>query len=326
MKVIPEQDWLPSGIDDLEPNAWEALRAPGSICVVAGPGAGKTEFLAQRATYLLQTGLCPDPRRILAISFKTDAAANLAARVRVRCPPEMANRFVSQTFDSFTKGLVDRFSRALPASWRPTVPYDIVFPTRQQVIGFLTSARLAAPPEWQAEIAAFSENTFEARQVGAYRLPPDAIAPDRGAEFAISRWWTDRLPQPQRSRLTFVSINRLGELLLRLRPHILRALRATYPFVFVDEFQDTTYAQFSLLETAFGGGTTITAVGDDKQRIMVFAGARSDAFRRFEREFGARRVPLLFNFRSSPELVRIQHVVARAIEADTMKFSVAHPG
>ena len=49
--------------------------------VVAGPGAGKTELLAQRANYLLETGGCPDPRHILAISFKKDAADNLAARI-----------------------------------------------------------------------------------------------------------------------------------------------------------------------------------------------------------------------------------------------------
>jgi ATP-dependent DNA helicase UvrD/PcrA len=72
--------WDPTGISQLEPAAWDALRDNGCTAVVAGPGAGKTEFLAQRAAFLLQTGLCPAPRRILAISFKRDSAANLARR------------------------------------------------------------------------------------------------------------------------------------------------------------------------------------------------------------------------------------------------------
>jgi superfamily I DNA/RNA helicase len=101
--------------------------------VTAGPGAGKTEFLAQRATYLLQTGACPAPFRILAISFKRDAAENLADRVRKRCPPDQASRFDSMTFDSFTKGLVDRFHNAIPAEWRPTRPYDVVFHKSKEV-------------------------------------------------------------------------------------------------------------------------------------------------------------------------------------------------
>ncbi|WP_246684090.1 MULTISPECIES: UvrD-helicase domain-containing protein [unclassified Mesorhizobium] len=62
----------------IHPEAWRALRQAGCVCVVAGPGAGKTEFLAQRAVYLLETGACPSPYQVLAISFKSDAADNLA--------------------------------------------------------------------------------------------------------------------------------------------------------------------------------------------------------------------------------------------------------
>jgi len=112
-------------------------------------------------------------------------------------------------------------------------------------------------------------------------------------------------------------LNRLAELLVRSHDHIRKALRATYPFVFVDEFQDTTYAQYDFLLSVFGDGhTAVTAVGDDKQRIMAWAGARPDAFDRFAHDFHAARFPLHFNFRSSESLVRIQHVVARAIDAD----------
>jgi superfamily I DNA/RNA helicase len=286
--------------------------------VIAGPGAGKTEFLAQRADFLLETGFCRAPRRVLAISFKTDAANNLASRVRQRCPPEFASRFVSVTFDAFTKSLVDRFLNAVPADWRPTRPYEIVLPKRKVIEEFLTLARLSVPPQWQAEIAGYSAGDFETKIVGSYRLPIGPIAPQNAAEFAVARWWTTQLREGQSSALTFVGINRLAELLLRANPHIRRALAATYPFVFVDEFQDTTYAQYDFLLSAFfGGQTVVTGVGDDKQRIMVFAGARHDAFQRLQADFGGARFPLLFNFRSSPDLVAIQHVVARALDPNT---------
>tara|TARA_R110002167_G_scaffold102020_3_gene265083 strand:- start:1923 stop:3806 length:1884 start_codon:yes stop_codon:yes gene_type:complete len=320
MLLTRPEDWRPSGIDDLEPAAWTALRHAGSACVVAGPGAGKTEFLAQRADYLLKTGFCRAPHRVLAISFKTDAANNLASRVRLRCPPEFAHRFVSVTFDAFTKSLVDRFLNAIPVDWRPTRPYEIAFPKRKAVEGFLTLARLSAPPQWQAQIANYSASDFEAKTVGSYRLPMGPIAPQNAAEFTIARWWATQLRPGQPSLLTFVGINRLAELLLRANPHIRRALVATYPFVFVDEFQDTTYAQYDFLHSAFSGGQTIiTSVGDDKQRIMVFAGARKDAFQRLQADFGGARFPLLFNFRSSPDLVAIQHVVARALDPNTVQ-------
>lgn len=319
MRLIRPEDWRPRGIDDLEPAAWNALRHAGSACVVAGPGAGKTEFLAQRADFLLETGLCRAPQRVLAISFKTDAANNLASRVRQRCPPEFANRLVSVTFDAFTKSLVDRFLNALPQDWRPTRLYEIDFPKRKTIEDFLTLARLSAPQEWQAEIAGYSASDFEPKVVGSYRLPMEPIALQNAAEFTIARWWARQLRPGQASALTFVGINRLAELLLRANPHIRRALVATYPFVFVDEFQDTTYAQYDFLHSAFSGGQTIiTGVGDDKQRIMVFAGARQDAFQQLQADFGGARFPLLFNFRSSPDLVAIQHVVARALDPNTV--------
>ncbi|WP_316399333.1 ATP-dependent helicase [Bradyrhizobium sp. 33ap4] len=317
MILVRPEDWRPRDIDDLEPDAWRALRQSGSVCVVAGPGAGKTEFLAQRAAYLLETGLCPPPLRVLAISFRTDAAANLAARVRKRCPSELSHRFTSLTFDAFTKSLVDRFLTAIPIDWRSSRPYNIPFPppTFRQVTGFLQDALLNAPNPWKTEIAGLSAGDFEPHHVGAYRLPIARAAAQTGTELTIQRWWASRLGAQPRSSMTFVSLNRLAELLLRASPHIRWALQLTYPFVFVDEFQDTTYAQYDFLLSAFqDANVAITAVGDDKQRIMTWAGARPDAFERCQADFAAARIPLLFNFRSSPDLVRIQHVVARALD------------
>lgn len=321
MSLTEPENWRPSGIDDLEPNAWQALRSFDSACVVAGPGAGKTEFLAQRATYLLQTGICRPPYKILAISFKRDAAENLAERVRMRCPPNQASRFVSVTFDSFTKSLLDRFHAALPGFWQPSIPYEVCFPNNRQVRDFLTLVRSSAPPEWQPEIAGINSLIFEAQFVGGQRLGVERSEPSTGLGFATQNWWQENLRRGDRSALTFIMINRLAELLLRFNPYVLRSLRATYPFVFVDEFQDTTYAQYDFLLSAFmDERTVVTAVGDDKQRIMEWAGARVDAFSRMSDDFHARRIPLLMNFRSSPDLVQIQQVVALALDADSIEM------
>lgn len=314
-RVFPE-DWKPRGIPDLEPAAWTALRSTGNTSVVAGPGAGKTEFLAQRAAYLLETGICRPPHRILAISFKTDAAANLAKRVQERCPPELASRFLSLTFDALTKNLVDRFFNALPSVWRPTRPYEVLFPDKDYLRDFQRGTIALALPEWRHEIGKLDLFRFEADVLGKSKLPLVAAKATNAQELLCNFWWKKALRISQPSRLSFSSLNRLAELLLRCSPHILAALRSTYSFVFVDEFQDTTFAQYDFLKSAFkGSSTSVTVVGDHKQRIMLWAGARADAFEQFEADFSAKRVPLLFNFRSSPELVRVQHVVAKALDA-----------
>jgi superfamily I DNA/RNA helicase len=111
--MTPDQ-WRPADGLKLEPNALEAAReTKQSLALTAGPGAGKTEMLAQRADFLLRTGTCRYPQRILAISFKVDASLNLKERVRRRCGPEMASRFDSHTFHAFGKRLIDRFRPVL---------------------------------------------------------------------------------------------------------------------------------------------------------------------------------------------------------------------
>lgn len=108
--MITPEDWVPADGITLEPNALLAAREQGNDVVVsAGPGAGKTELLAQRADFLLTAGGCPYPRRILAISFKVDAARNIRERVRRRCGNQLAARFDSFTFHAFAKRIVDNY-------------------------------------------------------------------------------------------------------------------------------------------------------------------------------------------------------------------------
>ncbi|MFC0439665.1 UvrD-helicase domain-containing protein [Kutzneria buriramensis] len=112
--MIPPEDWCPADGLILEPNALTAVTMiDANVVVAAGPGAGKTELLAQRADFLLRTGQCPYPRRILAVSFKVDAARNLRERVRRRCGSQLAARFDSVTFHAFAKRLIDNFRPAL---------------------------------------------------------------------------------------------------------------------------------------------------------------------------------------------------------------------
>lgn len=112
--MIHPDDWSPVGGLELEPNALKAVRETrANVVVTAGPGAGKTELLAQRADFLFRTGASAYPKRILAISFKVDAARNLQSRVRLRSGSQYAARFDSFTFHAFAKRLVDNFRPAL---------------------------------------------------------------------------------------------------------------------------------------------------------------------------------------------------------------------
>lgn len=108
--MISAEQWIPADGLTLEPNAMKAAKEQEKcLALTAGPGAGKTEMLAQRADFLFRTGKCRYPKRILAISFKVDASTNLKERVKRRCGSELASRFDSYTFHAFAKRIIDRF-------------------------------------------------------------------------------------------------------------------------------------------------------------------------------------------------------------------------
>lgn len=317
MRFLPPKNWVPVEIDALEPAAETVVRDLASGVVVAGPGAGKTELLAQRACFLFQTGLCRAPKRILAISFKRDAASNLRKRVRQRCGTDLSRCFDSMTFDSFSKGLVDRFLAGLPDQYRPSSNYciDLQLESRAKLRSMLNQVS-GVDPGLAASIVngGFEERFFKRFVVGKRLDSTPASASSENDRFAAAVWQF-LLQTQQPSRVSFTMIGRLAELLLRSNPKVLKALRQTYAFVFLDEFQDTTRIQYDLTVTAFkDSGAKLTAVGDPKQRIMLWAGALKGIFRSFQEDFQARHHALAMNYRSAPELVRIQKHLISALE------------
>lgn len=315
-------DWTPIGVDELEANALTVTRSTENRSVIAGPGGGKTELLAQRAAYLLQTGMSPAPQRILAISFKRDAASNLGARVRMRCHRQHAGRFDSMTFDAFAKGLVDRFGQALPERWKPSTDYEIMFPNERKYRAFLHE-ELGVPPTsvgTYADIMALSVKRFERHYLLGLPLPTEGWPNPSPGEWAADQHWQSSLRGGEKSHLSFPMLGRLAELLIRLSPMVRDALRLTYSHLFMDEFQDTTQIQYDLVRAIFlGSDTVITAVGDNKQQIMRWAMAMDDPFAAFNVDFEAKQTPLYNNYRSSPDLVRIQHTLAQALDAKSVK-------
>lgn len=322
MVLITADQWRPRGVDSLEPTADDVVRSVENTLVIAGPGAGKTELLAQRACFLLETGACPHPQRILAISFKRDAAKNLADRVKKRCG-DLSLRFDSMTLDAFGKSLVDRFRAALPPDWQPRSPYDVMTksPTVRDMRTWFESISIPSDLR-QIDFRQYADSkirkSFELCAYGV-PLPYEASTTDALVRHFGLSWWRARLDRPSgEPGPMFPMLNRLAAYLLRLNPLILKALRETYSHVFLDEYQDTTGAQYDLVHTAFAqSNSVLTAVGDGKQRIMVWAGAMDDAFPRFTADFSAANHHLVRNYRSAPELVRIQDTIAQAIEAGT---------
>lgn len=241
--MITPAQWSPVAIELLEPGAKAAITAVhGNSMVIANPGSGKTELLAQRADFVLRTGTSRYPKKILAISFKTDAAHTLRRRVRDRSGFDHAHRLNSMTFDAFARRII--------AIYRP-----------------LLTGR---------------DRLDQGFKVGAVRVKTIQVA--------------------------FKELVPLAQNLIEQHPMIKRSINMTYSHVFLDEFQDCTGPQYKLIKTLFKDtSTSITAVGDAKQKIMGWAGALDGVMGKFADEFPAVVLRLVQNWRSAPAIRRVQN-------------------
>lgn len=288
MRLICSDDWVPIDGVQLEDAAKDVVRCEGNVIVHAGPGAGKTELLAQKAAYLLMTGKCRSPRRILAICFKRDAARNLQERVDSRCRYNGGRRFSSKTYDAFAKLIFDQFRNCLPLSMQPSREYRLV--GSQEAVNFLLSKGIRVR---QRELEEGIRRT---------KLPFEKTDPPL-------RYWNlmMRGPKPGMSLLTYSMVLRLALFIVTTNPIVAECIRCTYSHIFLDEFQDTTGLQYNLVKACFGEyATGLTAVGDRKQRIMGWAGAIEGVFDLFAKEFSAQAFTLVMNHRSAPRLVELQ--------------------
>ena len=337
------EEWRPIGIAALEDAAWAAVRETGRHqVVVAGPGAGKTELLAQRAAYLLQTGSITGERRILALTFKRDAAANLAQRVQRRCGPELGRRFTSLTIDAFAKGLVDRFGIALPPDRCPPAEFEVV---EERNPAWLAAMRrgvnagadsAAGTPSADITVIArryLGSNAFVAR-LGRARecwspYPPARASRSSRAEteeHAAAKWaapfaWRAALDE---GLVSWDMLKRMGICLVAECPGVRRALRQTYAHLFLDEVQDLTRLQMELVHSCFPPGTALlTAVGDERQGIMAWAGAVPGICDHLLRLFEAERRELVLNHRAAGRLVEIQRELMRDLAGTAPEPRVA---
>ncbi|EAT6673908.1 ATP-dependent helicase [Salmonella enterica] len=254
--MIAVEEWQPADGLTLEPNALRAAKEnERCLALTAGPGAGKTEMLAQRADFLLRTGTCRYPKRILAISFKVDASRNLKERVERRCGLELASRFDSYTFHAFAKRIIDRFRPVLTGMDALDAGYKIV----------------------------------------------------------------DKKNGPSRTQIEFGDLVPLAIQILQKSKIARNAIRQTYSDIFLDEFQDCTNLQYDLVKLAFQGTRLrLTAVGDTKQKIMAWAGALDGIFQTFANDFNALPLNMYRNFRSEPQLLRVQNEIIRTLDSTSV--------
>jgi len=295
----------------LTPKQLEAVTyTEGPLLVIAGAGSGKTRVLTYRVAYLVKKGIT-SPCTLVAVTFTRKAAREMKERLR-ELLPDCADDLIIGTFHSICYHLLRR-SEADKLGYRPEglSVYDEA-DARQLLRDVLERIGLD-PQRWPPEFIWEHIQRAKDRLIG-----PDEFVRIRGniVEETIGQvydLYQQRLRQA--NTMDYADLIRLVVELFRRDPETLKFYQHVFDHVLVDEFQDTSYAQYELLKLLVEKHRHITCVGSPTQAIYGWRGADLRIMlRRFLRDFpDARVVELDQNFRSTKRILAAAQAVAASL-------------
>lgn len=274
----------------------------GPSLVIAGAGSGKTRVLTYKIAYLLEQGYTP--WSILALTFTNKAAREMKERI-ARQVGDQARYLWMGTFHSI-------FSRILRCE--------------AQVIGFSSNFTIydssdskslikSIVKEMQLDDKTYKSGLIQARISNAknHLVFPDAYVSnaelyqyDLNAKVPATRdiyrqYW-ERCRQSD--AMDFDDLLLYTYMLFRDHPEICRKYAEQFRYVLVDEYQDTNFAQHSIVLQLTQEHQRVCVVGDDAQSIYSFRGANIDNILKFTQLYkGAKLFKLEQNYRSTQTIV-----------------------
>ena len=299
----------------VDPDGWPAAvaAADGPQLVVAGPGAGKTEFLVRRAVHLIDV-IGARPEQLLLLSFSRRGAADLRTRVAAGLG-RSHTAIPASTFHSFAFRLLEAHGERL-GQWN-RLPSLLTGPEQVALVAGLLAAEDAAA--WPLPFRGLLRTYTMAGEVADFvlRCQENLVTPAALAERAEARSDWRALPGfleryraalARQGRIDYGTVQAAAVELLD-DPSVAEALAAQYRYLLVDEYQDTTVAQARLLRGLYRPHRNLTVAGDPYQSIYSFRGAALTNIAEFPAAFPdaagrpARRLVLTTSFRVPAEIL-----------------------
>lgn len=295
------------------------------VALIAAAGSGKTTVLVERYLRCLERGLRPD--QILCVTFTNEAAKQLRARISARIEsgsPSLAGLSAEiaispdiGTLHSFCLRLLSRYGALL--DFAPIEKILDSFDTAEVFQSQYSSWINGCDPETlnvlmgerrPSEFETLAHAVFEKRNrfLAAFRhLDPRDIFYPCAAELAR---WLQNIQESlwQKGWYSFDDLEHLALELLASSVECRHELADTYRAILVDEFQDTSPEQWTLLQTLAADQTEkLFVVGDPKQSIYAFRGADLSVYLRAIDELcplgSAPPLALTITYRADPTLI-----------------------
>lgn len=286
-------------LDSEQAEAASALRGP--VCIIAGPGSGKTRTISTRIAYGVATGVF-NPDRVLALTYTNRAAAELRSRLRKLGSSSVAVR----TFHSAALSQLQYFWPQLTGSAAP----KLLTQKRSLLSEVASLIGLRLSDSQLMEVASEIEYLrYSLTELDDYLLSqrlPAFLSQEQFSEIE-KRYQEQKL---QRRLMDWEDTILLCTGLLRNEARALSYFQQQYRFFTVDEYQDISPLQEGLLRTWLGDREEICVVGDPRQTIYSFAGASSNFLLDFQEKYpGANTFELNRNYRSAGAIVSVANQV-----------------
>lgn len=275
----------------------------GPLLVLAGPGSGKTKVLTTRIANLIEKS--PNQHfRILALTFTNKAATEMRERLEMICP-QSGNRVLLTTFHSFAADVLRQHGSHV--GLKPDFSILTQETDRERVL----SDALA---EVKKDGIDFSGQNIKLIQV-IDKLLSDCVPDDD----VVKRISNPKLGNDVRAlfiayKKCLLSHNRVdyGTLiyftiqLLKEKERIAKQLRTVYTHICVDEFQDTNFAQYTILKLICGSTfQNLFVVADDDQIIYQWNGASPERLQALKNDYKMQVIQLPANYRCPPKVIEI---------------------
>ncbi|MBI4721422.1 MAG: ATP-dependent helicase [Candidatus Stahlbacteria bacterium] len=285
----------------------------GPLLIVAGAGTGKTNVITCRCAWLI-ANKSARPEEILALTFTDKAAAEMETRVDMLVPYGMVPVWIS-TFHSFCQQILSEYAFDLG------INPDFKILTEPELLVFLKERLFELPLKYFLPLS-YPTKYLKSLLKVISRIKDEDVGVDKYLEYAYSQidcTGTEEANkqleiancyQKYEALLTeagYVDMPGLITLTLRLlrtKSSVLSELQSKFKYVLVDEFQDTNYTQFQLLQLLVSTHRNITVVGDDDQAIYKFRGACLANILTFQDLYpDAHQIVLTDNYRSTQRIL-----------------------
>jgi len=284
------------GLNDIQTEA--VLHTEGPVLIVAGAGSGKTRALTHRIVYLIREhGV--SPFEILAITFTNKAAREMAERVESMLGERVARGMWILTFHSACARILRREHTHLGVPSGFTIYDD--GDTERLIAGILKDLDLD-PKRYPPKAMANGISSAKDRVIG----PDDfaSMASNFYEETIAKVYQAYERRKREAGALDFDDLITETVRLFREHPEVLEHYQERFPYLMVDEYQDTNRAQYELVNLLASKHRNVCVVGDADQGVYSWRGATIQNMLDFERDYPDATVFLMEqNYRSTQNIL-----------------------